>query len=94
MTYILDGDDIITPSGRYYLREVVDPYCTEWSASDLSDDQRRAIIEVIGPEPLAEALQRLYAADKHLADENAAQTIKLAQWRLYGHAHHGEAIGD
>lgn len=83
MTYILDGDDIITPFGRYYLREVVDPYCTEWDASVLTVDQRRAIFEAIGPEALTEALKRLYAADKHLADENAAQTIKLAHWRLY-----------
>lgn len=86
MTYILDDDDIIGPSGRYYLREVVDPYCSEYAASVLTDDQRRAIFEAIGAEALNEALERLYAADKHLAGDDATQTVRLAQWRLYSHA--------
>ncbi len=85
-SYTLDGDHILGPSGRHYLREVVDPYCSEYAASDLSDDQRRAIFEAIGEEALTEALQRLYAADKHLEGDDATQTTRLAQWRLYGHA--------
>lgn len=86
MTYILDGNDIITPFGRYYLREAVDPYCNEWDTSELTDDQRRAIFEAIGQDVLTEALGRLYVADKHLNGDDAVQTIKLAHWRLHGHA--------
>lgn len=86
MSYIINDDYIVSPSGRYYLREVVDPYCHEWDTSDLTDDQRRAIFEAIGTEALIKSLGRLYAADKHLEGDDAAQTIKLTHWRLYGHA--------
>jgi len=94
MTHILDDDHIVTPSGRYHLREAVDPYCHEWNTSILTDDQRRAIFDVIGPKALTKALERLYAADKHLEGDDAAQTIKLAYWRLYGQPQNGEVIGD
>lgn len=87
MTYRLDGDHVIdqtiNPAGRYYLREIVDPYCSEYTASILTDDQRRAIFETIGAAALADALGRLYAADRSFDDGEATQTVRLAQWRLY-----------
>ncbi|MDC7696162.1 hypothetical protein PQU94_17945 [Asticcacaulis sp. DXS10W] len=84
MTYILEDDHITTPFGRYYLREVVDPYCSEYDASVLTDDQRRDIIDVVGVEALTEALERLYVADKHMKADEANRTIKLALRRLDG----------
>ena len=82
MTYALDGDHIVGPNGRYYLREVVDPYCAEYDASTLTDDQRREVFDIIGSEALTAALEKLYAEQKHFDGDEAIQTIKLAQWRL------------
>ncbi|BEV11904.1 hypothetical protein ATDW_24000 [Asticcacaulis sp. DW145] len=87
MTFILLDDCIIDqtvePLGRYPLREVVDPYCLEYSVSLLTDEKRRAIFEAIGSEALAEGLERIYAADGSFDEGEAAQTIRLAEWHLY-----------
>ncbi|ADU14065.1 hypothetical protein [Asticcacaulis excentricus] len=87
MTFILLDDCIIDqtvePPGRYPLREVVDPYCLEYSVSLLTDEKRRAIFEAIGSEALAEGLERIYAAAGSFDEGEAAQTIRLAEWHLY-----------
>ncbi|WP_126420474.1 hypothetical protein [Asticcacaulis excentricus] len=87
MTYKLKDDCIIDqtvePPGRYYLREVVDPYCLEYCVSLLNDEKRRAIFEAIGPEALTEGLERIYAAAGSFDVGEAAQTVRLAEWHLY-----------
>ena len=86
--YIIDGDYVVggaaEPVKRYYLREVVDPYFSEYTGSCLTDDQRRAIFEGVGIDALTDALKRLFTEDKYYHQEDAAQTVKLVQWKLYG----------
>lgn len=87
MTIYVLKDDFITdnsvnPPQRYYLRELVDPYCAEYESSTLSDDQRRAMFEAIGAADLTAALERLFVSEKGYSKEDALRTIKLAQQRL------------